>query len=61
MVRYAKTITFKILLQDNKDQKIFVPYFNVDYAAQKSEAVTTTPISFSVKININLDLILFNF
>jgi len=47
-VRYAKSITFKVLLQDNKEQKIFVPYFSVDYAAQRSISLSSTAITFSV-------------
>ena len=48
MIRYAKTLSLKILLQDNTDQKIFVPYFQVDYSSQRSVSLTQTTVSFSV-------------
>jgi len=48
VIRYAKTINFKILLQNNKDSKIYVPYMNVVYSAQQSPS-STTAINFSVR------------
>ena len=43
--------------QDNKDQKIFVPYFNVECSAQRSTAISSTSITFSVIFHFLIYLI----
>lgn len=49
-MRYAKSISFKVSLQDNKEQKIYVPHIEIEYGAAKlAEGLTYfEKISFSV-------------
>jgi hypothetical protein len=52
-LRYAKSITFKVGLQDNKEQKIYVPFIEIEYGAIKQTDTNALNNFVSISLSVN--------